>query len=193
METKPNMAGARRQAPSRVDRIVRLLVALGGGGAVLFTAWFVLPGTRAQLEYTTGETQALPQLRALWNLALDLTRPPLALAPSAALQPASLDSPYGVNTFLEQEVEEAKRDRTLRMIAEAGFTWIRQEFPWADIEIHGKGDFQDRRHQPERSAWDKYDAIVSLGACRLPGFRRFRTAGRLRRLRGLCRIGGRTL
>src|SRR5690606_6946581 len=47
--------------------------------------------------------------------------------------------------------------------------WIRQQFPWEDIEIHGKGDFEDRRNdldgdgQPDAiSAWDKYDTIVDL-------------------------------
>jgi hypothetical protein len=48
------------------------------------------------------------------------------------------------------------------MISEAGFKWIRQEFPWEDIEIHGKGDFEDRRNEPYRSAWAKYDNIVEL-------------------------------
>lgn len=67
-----------------------------------------------------------------------------------------------MNTFLELEVEPEKVDRSLAMIAAAGFGWIRQEFPWEDIEIHGKGDFQDRRHRPHRSAWEKYDRIVRL-------------------------------
>ena len=31
------------------------------------------------------------------------------------------------------------------MAAAAGYHWLRQEFPWEDIEIHGKGDFEDRR------------------------------------------------
>jgi len=70
--------------------------------------------------------------------------------------------PVGVNTFLEQEVEEAKLRRTLALARDAGIGWIRQEFPWDDIEIHGKGDFQDRRTQPPKSAWDKYDRIVNL-------------------------------
>jgi hypothetical protein len=50
----------------------------------------------------------------------------------------------------------------MQMIADAGFRWIRQEFTWEDIEIHGKGDFEDRRHEPYRSAWEKYDHIVDL-------------------------------
>ena len=70
--------------------------------------------------------------------------------------------PFGVNTFLDQEVEPEKRDQTLQMVKTAGFQWIRQSFPWYDIEIHGKGDFEDRRHEPYRSAWEKYDHIVAL-------------------------------
>ncbi|MBE0691063.1 MAG: hypothetical protein IH587_13170, partial [Anaerolineae bacterium] len=81
-------------------------------------------------------------------------------------------NPYGVNTFLEQEVEVAKRDRQVEMIAEAGFGWLRQEFPWEDIEIHARDDFEDRRNDRDGdgdidaddviSAWDKYDHIVDL-------------------------------
>jgi len=67
-------------------------------------------------------------------------------------------SPYGVNTFLEQEAEKSKVDHTLAMIANAGFHWIRQEFPWEDIEISGKGDFWD--HKWDVDAWAKYDYIV---------------------------------
>jgi hypothetical protein len=72
-------------------------------------------------------------------------------------------SPFGVNTFLEQEVEPAKRERQMQMIAAAGFKWIRQEFAWADIEIAAKGDFTDRRNDPRGvDAWAKYDDIVAL-------------------------------
>ncbi|HZY43846.1 MAG TPA: cellulase family glycosylhydrolase, partial [Anaerolineae bacterium] len=73
-------------------------------------------------------------------------------------------SPFGVNTFLEQEVEPAKRDRQLQMIQDAGFKWIRQQFPWADIEISAKGNFDDCRNPPCISAWTKYDNIVELAA-----------------------------
>jgi hypothetical protein len=74
-------------------------------------------------------------------------------------------SPFGVNTFLEQEVEPAKRERQMQMIAAAGFRWIRQEFAWADIEIAAKGDFVDRRNDPNGvNAWAKYDNIVELAS-----------------------------
>ena len=32
------------------------------------------------------------------------------------------------------------REAALRMAAEAGYRWLRQEFTWEDIEIHGKGN-----------------------------------------------------
>lgn len=126
-----------------------------------FALWFALPATAQSLYTATGESGRFPQLRALWNLALGQLRPPLQLAPDAQIDhlPAN---PLGANTFLEGEVEPAKRARSLQMIADAGFQWIRQPFVWSDIEIHGKGDFEDRRNQPARSAWDKYDNIVDL-------------------------------
>ena len=109
----------------------------------------------------TGEDSLSGQLRGGLEWLGNLTRPRPATADSAAVANAGVN-PFGINTFLEQEVEPDKRERSVQMIADAGFHWIRQEFPWEDIEIHGKGDFQDRRHEPYRSAWDKYDQIVDL-------------------------------
>ncbi|MFN8563801.1 MAG: hypothetical protein U0703_19775 [Anaerolineae bacterium] len=60
-------------------------------------------------------------------------------APDVAIQHAGVN-PYGINTFLEQEVEPAKRKGA--MIAEAGFHWLRQEIPGRDIEIHARGDYR---------------------------------------------------
>ncbi len=109
----------------------------------------------------TGEEEILPQVRGVWHLASGMLRPGVDTADYVPVQHAGV-SPFGVNTFLEQEVEPAKRERAMAMIAEAGFRWVRQEFPWEDIEIHAKGDFVDRRAEPHRSAWDKYDNIVDL-------------------------------
>ena len=119
------------------------------------------PTAQTKLAALTGEEKTLAQIRALWNQALDWPRPALQLAPDVQIQHTGL-SPFGINTFLEQEVEIAKRERALRMIKEAGFAWVRQEFAWADLEIHAKGDFEDRRNPPFRSAWEKYDNIVNL-------------------------------
>lgn len=114
------------------------------------------------LRTWTGEEDFKEQVKGLGALLiLHLTRLPLEIEPYTPIAHTS-HNPYAVNTFLEQEVEEAKIRRSLEMIREAGFHWIRQQFPWEDIEIHGKGDFEDRRTQPHKSAWEKYDRIVEL-------------------------------
>lgn len=116
----------------------------------------------------TGEEAPIAQLRGVVEWLGNLTRAQPRLAADVPVNHAEV-TPYGINTFLQQEVEVAKRERSLQMIAEAGFGMIRQQFPWEDIEIHGRGDFSDRRNdlngdgQPDTiSAWDKYDNIVEL-------------------------------
>ena len=109
----------------------------------------------------TGEEDLLPQARGMGQLMANVLHPQPRTAPDAPIAHADVN-PFGINVFLEQEVEEWKREKSLQMVADAGFHWIRQEFPWEDIEIHGKGDFEDRRHEPHRSAWEKYDNIVDL-------------------------------
>jgi hypothetical protein len=120
-----------------------------------------LPSARTWLWNHTGEEELLAQVKGLTDLAGDRLRPSLSLASSAAVENVDV-SPFGVNVFLEQEAEPPKRAQAVKMAADAGYRWLRQEFPWEDIEIHGKGDFEDRRHEPYRSAWDKYDEIVDL-------------------------------
>ncbi|MBZ0289848.1 MAG: hypothetical protein K8I30_19655 [Anaerolineae bacterium] len=116
----------------------------------------------------TGEESPPAQIQGMVEWAGSLTRPQPRTEALTPIQHTDLN-PYGINTFLEQEVEPEKRERILQMIREAGFRWIRQQFPWEDIEIHGRGDFEDRRNdlngdgQPDAiSAWDKYDQIVAL-------------------------------
>ena len=118
-----------------------------------------LAPVRGWLWHHTGEEAFLAQVKGLSDLLGDRLRPPVDLAPAAVGDYAAVN-PFGVNTFLEQEADPAKRDLAVQMAATAGYHWLRQEFPWEDIEIHGKGDFEDRRHEPYRSAWDKYDQIV---------------------------------
>ncbi len=112
----------------------------------------------------TGEETPLAQMRGFVEYLGNFTRPQPNTAPDVPIQHVEV-SPYGVNTFLQTEVEPAKRERQVQMIADAGFKWIRQQFPWEDIEIHGRGDFNDRRNVDAVgviSAWDKYDNIVDL-------------------------------
>ena len=126
--------------------------------SLLFLAAPFFPNWAFEL---TGEEETLPQIRGLLDLAGQAIRPPLDLRPDAEIAHAEVN-PYGINTFLHQEVEPAKREKQAQLIAEAGFHWLRQEFPWYDIEISGKGNFEDCRFPPCHSAWDKYDEIVDL-------------------------------
>jgi len=134
-----------------------ILAILAGGG------WLYRAQIQNVLFNLTGEEATLPQISGVIQYGLTRLQPPLQTADDVPVQYAGVN-PYGVNTFLQNEVEPAKREEAMRLISAAGIKWIRQEFPWEDIEIHGKGDFEDRRHQPYKSAWDKYDNIVELAA-----------------------------
>jgi hypothetical protein len=112
----------------------------------------------------TGEEDVSGQLRGAVEWVGTLLRVPPRTDPLAPVNHLH-DTPFGVNTFLQLEADPAVRARSMQMIADAGFTWIRQQFPWEDIEIHGRGDFEDRRNVAAIgvvSAWDKYDQIVAL-------------------------------
>ena len=110
----------------------------------------------------TGEEDALAQIRGMVEVAGNLFRHPLHTDPLAAIDHKT-DAPYGINTFLQQEVERPKIEAMLGMIREAGFTWLRQEFPWEDLEVDGRGQFTDSRAVDGAvDAWAKYDQIVDL-------------------------------
>ena len=130
---------------------------------IILLTLFLLRSPISQLLYNwTGEEDPIEQIKGVGALLLlRLTQPPIETKPFAPIAHTGVN-PYGVNTFLEQEVEEEKVRLSLEMIRDAGFKWIRQEFPWEDIEIHSKGNFWDRRVEPPRSAWEKYDRIVAL-------------------------------
>ncbi len=110
----------------------------------------------------TGEEEPMAQIRGILHWLNTAIRPTPRLDYNGSINLTEV-SPFGMNTFLQQEVEIEKRDKSLELIQEAGFHFIRQEFPWEDIEIHGKGDFIDRRNVAGGvDAWAKYDNIVDL-------------------------------
>jgi hypothetical protein len=148
----------RVQTALRQTLVLWLSLLIWGGLSFLL---LTLPASRSWLWEHTGEEEFFAQVKGLTDLAGDQMRPRLDLAVDAAIQHVDV-SPFGVNTFLEQEAEPAKRALAVEMAAAAGYRFLRQEFPWEDIEIHAKGDFEDRRHEPYRSAWEKYDQIVDL-------------------------------
>ncbi|MCD4686881.1 MAG: hypothetical protein K8S97_13195 [Anaerolineae bacterium] len=117
---------------------------------------------------TTGETEPLEQLLGYGQYLVRWTREQPDTDPYADMPNANVN-PFGVNTFFDLEAEPAKREQQAQMIHDAGFTWMRQQFRWEDIEIHGKDDFEDRRNDYDDdqipdpvSAWLKYDNIVDI-------------------------------
>jgi GH35 family endo-1,4-beta-xylanase len=114
---------------------------------------------RQTLADWTGEEDSSFQLRALGFLALAQFQSPHATADDMPV-PFTDMPPFGVNTFFEQEVEEGKIRAGMQLLRDGGFRFIRQEFPWEDLEKPRKGEFFDTKFN--RSTWDKYDRIVAL-------------------------------
>ncbi len=154
MQEKPKQAWA--------GRLVVVFALLG----LVIALW---PNARSLYDLT-GEEELPGQLAGVVHWLNTAVRPQPILDPDA-VQTGSWTYPavssYGVNTFLQQEVEPEKRARSLDLAQEAGMVFLRQEFPWEDIEIHGKDDFIDRRNDPAGvDAWAKYDQIVAMTADR---------------------------
>ena len=83
-------------------------------------------------------------------------------APQAAASfplPYTEVNAYGANTFLSKEVEDWKREKTVKMMSEAGLGWMKQQFHWSEIEPK-PGRFWDDKYN--QNSWEKYDRIVAL-------------------------------
>lgn len=76
--------------------------------------------------------------------------------------PLSEVQPYGVNTFLHKEVDSWKKNTTVAMARDMGAAWIKQQFPWAEIEyrLDPERPFWDVKNN--QNAWTKFDNIASL-------------------------------
>ncbi|RMG87895.1 MAG: hypothetical protein D6712_04745 [Chloroflexi bacterium] len=117
----------------------------------------------------TGEEEPLAQLQGMVEVVGAAFRQQPDTAPLTPIAHTDV-VPYGINMFLEQEVELPKIEEQLRMVRDAGFRWIRQEFPWEDIEHDGRGQFTVTRDfdgdgtVETISGWEKYDRIVELTA-----------------------------
>ncbi|MHB1355321.1 MAG: cellulase family glycosylhydrolase [Anaerolineae bacterium] len=139
-----------------------LLLVLAILGVIGIGIWLSQASWRPLLASWTGEEDLKEQIKGTLALAyLRLSQPSPETAPLTPMPYTGL-CPYGANTFLEQEVEIAKIERSLQMLSQSGFCWIRQMFPWEDIEISAKGDYWD--HKWDVDAWAKYDRIVNLAA-----------------------------
>jgi hypothetical protein len=82
---------------------------------------------------------------------------------TADMEPISFTgmNPYGINVFLNQEVEERKIRQSLEIIRDGGFGWVKMQLLWADVERPAKGRYSDDK-LPGISSWTKYDRVVSL-------------------------------
>ncbi len=135
-----------------------LIAMLVGGVAAALRA----EGVQRWLRDATGEESVWEGAKGAVALALlDLGGDDLELAPMDVEAHASV-RPVGVNTFLQLEPDPAVVRRSYELMRDAGVGFARQHFPWEDIEIHERGDYEDRRNDPPRSAWDKYDRLVQL-------------------------------
>ncbi|MCZ7572641.1 MAG: hypothetical protein M5U01_29140 [Ardenticatenaceae bacterium] len=143
------------RSPVTITLSVTALILLAAAGLLL------APRARPWLQAETGEEALTPQLRGAVHLISSRLRPYPATALDVPVHDTGL-GPFGVNTFLQTEVEPDKVEHSLEMIHAAGFQWIRQEFPWEDLEIHHKGWYVDLRDNEIKNAWTKYDRIVAL-------------------------------
>ena len=109
-------------------------------------------------RFVANKLSQLASILALLSL-LCLILPVFASAAPAAQPKPIPENPYGVNLFLHKEVEAWKLEETLRLVAEANIAWVKQEFPWQEIEFK-KGYFFDDKWQ--KSSWEKFDRMVDL-------------------------------
>ncbi len=165
---KPQPDNANKPQPKR-RRVIGLLAALVVLFGVLLALDLHFRGLAWRIFWSqTGEEAPIGQLRGMLELGGNLLRPQPNTAPMQPIRHNDA-SPYGINVFLQSEPDADKIRAMLRMIQAAGFVWLRQEFPWEDLEVDGRGQFTDTRNDydgdgmPDTiSAWDKYDRIVAI-------------------------------
>ncbi len=112
----------------------------------------------------------LRQAASQW-LDMETRNDLMALATSLEMRPTNTAdlvpiahtgvNPYGVNVFINQEVEESKVRRSLEAIRDAGFGWVKMQMLWSEIERPARGRYEDEKVAGE-SSWAKYDRVVNL-------------------------------
>lgn len=106
--------------------------------AVLVALW----PNATSLYDLTGEEEPRGQVAGIVHWLNTAVRPQpkldtAAVAGSPHAFPAV--SAFGVNTFLQQEAEEVKREESLDMVRDAGLRFIRQEFTWRTSRSTARG------------------------------------------------------
>jgi hypothetical protein len=150
----------------------KYIIGVGGGIAILAVLLLLdlqFRGFMWQFFWSqTGEESIGGQIQGMAQVTGNWIRPQANTETYTSIENTDI-YPFGINTFFEQETEPEKLQIMFGMIQDAGFGWIRQEFPWEDIEVDGRGQFTDSRNdydgdsQPDMiDAWEKYDRIVDL-------------------------------
>jgi polysaccharide biosynthesis protein PslG len=114
--------------------------------------WLAAVGISLALVGVTS----IASVRPLEAILTDMRHRWIARPVADSIHP--IEPEIGVNVFLEQEVEPAKRQRSLELLHAAGVTWIRQQLPWEQIEPTARGETTDPRYAD--STWTKFDDIV---------------------------------
>jgi O-antigen ligase len=135
-----------RSLTIRIGLYVLALVVLASAVVVL---WWRQRQTNETAEWnSTSGTEKAPQglisaPEGAFQLQTGISNPRLPQASQASVYP------FGVNVSLEQ-YELADGERALAKIEAAGLRWVRQTFPWAEIEP-----------QPGHYRWQPWDEVVS--------------------------------
>jgi hypothetical protein len=89
----------------------------------------------------------------------------ITYAPAPPPVPRGGPASVGVNMFnIHLEPDPAAVTRSFELAAAMGAGYARMQVPWDDVEIHARGDFEDRRNLDTVgavSSWAKYDRIVA--------------------------------
>ncbi len=110
-------------------------------------------GVREGARLGLWATAAVVLLTVAFSLARNHRRQlrGITYGPPPAITQTTLPRPLGVNVALDQhDKDEDEMEQTLAAIEAAGLGWVRQRFPWADIEPR-RGEYH----------WAQWDAIVA--------------------------------
>ncbi len=115
--------------------------------------WRHLAAALALVAYLAAGITGARALWSRWQAARSYERG-ITFGPP----PGPATDPWAVNVALEQYGDEKALARSLDLLASGGYHWVRQRFPWAEIE-------------PERGSfrWEPWDAIVQ--ECQVRGLR----------------------
>ena len=126
------------------------------GALLILLAIAVGVSQRDLIRRTVAEHMDLELKHSLISFYGQLVSRPHSIADLVPIANADV-KPYGINVFFEQEVEEAKIRRSMEMIRDAGFAWIKQQVVWGEVEVPAKGHYG-----AAGETWAKYDRIVDL-------------------------------